>query len=536
VAQLNKSGWRNLIGATDDSSLETKWMAAELFDYAGQYIDAKKILSESGPQAIENLTEALHSRDPRQCIEGAYRHRYKQHSLIAIQWGFTFYRMNEYRQAKEVWDVSREFVEKWLNSKDYPCHGTLSRLLYGMGLVHRQRYEYGEARRMFRESIDHAQLDFQWHMSAKSAKGTLLLEYRIAKCLGLGLGWVCYTEGSLDLAAILINQSRVLLANKNVKMIKAYVDIVQAEVQISEKGDQRSQLDEAIDTLHKAYDLLACHPAYRARTAHELALAHIRLSMLCLGPEKTRQLEKAKELIEEVKKFSKRDPERKKEDERWGANSLIAEARLYRMLGKYQVAKRAAEDALAKSKNDRFARIDALIELGQALMGSASEDQDDGKASEDYRSALDHFEKALTDASENPKSQAVCHLHIARCHLGLHAGNRALEHVEKWRALSPRVTNAFVRRLAKVVDDEVAKFKLPFTINWPVNVSEMPDVGDEEKRLHGWVTEVAESLAGPGKTKDAFKLVKRSGKVISRATFFNWREEAGLSNGKDKSN
>jgi len=85
---------------------------------------------------------------------------------------------------------------------------------------------------------------------------------------------------------------------------------------------------------------------------------------------------------------------------------------------------------------------------------------------------------------------------MARCYLGLHAGKKALEHVEKGRALSTRVTNAFVHCLGKDVEEEVAKLRLPFTINWPTSGSEMPDEGDEETRLRGWFTEVAWNLAG----------------------------------------
>ena len=157
VANLNKSLWQRLIGKTDDSSLETQWMAAELFDYAGQYVEAQEILSACGPNSRENLADALRARYPRRCVEGAYWQSYKQHCLVAIQWGFTFYRRHQYDKAKEIWTLCRDFVEKCLNSQDDPCHGTLSRLYYGIGLIHRQRFEYSEARKMFTESIAPAQ-------------------------------------------------------------------------------------------------------------------------------------------------------------------------------------------------------------------------------------------------------------------------------------------------------------------------------------------------------------------------------------------
>jgi tetratricopeptide (TPR) repeat protein len=532
VASLNKSAWRSLIDKLDDPSVETQWIAAELFDYAGQYPQAKEILSKSGPRSELALAEALRTRDPRRSVERINgRDSYKLACLVAVQWGFTFYRRNDFSEAKKTWDLCRNFVKGCLKSEDYPCHGTLSRLFYAIGLIHRQRYEYGEARKSFRESIDHAYLDAKGHNAADQGHRNELLEYRIAKCLGLGLGWVCYTEGLLDLAATLTNQSKVLLANKNVKMIRAYVDIVQAEVQISEYGDQRSHLDEAIDTLQRAYDTLTSHPAYRARTAHELALAYIRLSTLCVDAEKAQHFENARKLIAEVKEYAKGDQDRK-EDMRWSSNSLVAEARLYRALGNYQDAKQTAEAALNRSKGDRFPHIDVLIELGQALMGCAQEREADEQRREDYRSAVHYFEEALTDAYENPKIQAVCHLHVARCYLRLRDGYMALEHVDKWRALKTRITNAFVHRLAKEVDREVAEFKLPFAINWPRNASEMPDVGDEETRLRGWITEVAMNLAG-GTTDDAIKLIRKFKKQISKATFFAWRKDAGLSHGEN---
>jgi tetratricopeptide (TPR) repeat protein len=532
VAHLNKSAWHSFVGESDESSLETKWMAAELFDYAGQYAYAREILSESGPKSIADLIDALHTRDPRRYVEGSDRHAYKQYSLVAIQWGFTFYRMHQYHKAKEIWDRARDFVETSLTSKDYPCHGTLSRMFYGIGLIHRQRYEYSEARKMFSESIDHARRDAERHESAENAKGTALLEYRIAKCLGLGLGWVCYTSGALDLARPLIDTARMLVANKKVEMIKAYVDVVRAELQISEHGNGLPQLTQAIETLNNAYDIFTCHPAYRARTAHELALANLRLSMLSAEPDKTQYCETARSYIEEVKKYAKGNKDGK-EDKRWNANALIAETRLCRIQGKWQEAKQSAGDALLMSRDDRFARIEVLIELGQAWMGSARENQDGEQSAEDYHLALDYFEKALSEAYENPKTQAVCHLHMARCYLGLRANNKSSWHVEKWRSLRTGVKNAFVYRLGEAVEDELARLKLPFCIECPTVASAMPDVGKEESRFRGWVTEAALNLIGPdGTTDDAIKLIKKNGKPIRKATFFFWRKRAGLTGAK----
>ena len=422
-------------------------------------------------------------------------------------------------------------MERCLNSDNYPCHGTLSRVFYGIGLIYRQRYEYSKARAMFRRSIDHSRQVAQSSKSTGAGKGKALLEYRIAKCLGLGLGWVCYTDGSLDLAATLINEARMLLADKKAAMIKAYVDVVQAQVLVSESGDQLHCLTQAIETLKEAYGIFKCHPAYRARAAYELALTSLRLSALTPEPERDTHCQNARGYINEVIEYAKRNQDRE-EDKRWTANALIAESRLYRALGRFPDAMKSAREVLGRSKDDRFVRIDALIELGQALMGSARDKQDDEQAGKDYRSALGCFEEALIEACENPKGQAVCHLHSARCYLRLRDGHMALEHVDKWRALRARVTNAFVHHLAKEVERELEEFKLPFTISWPRNASEIPDVGDEETRLRGWITEVALNLTG-GTTDNAVKLIKKSKKQISKATFFGWRKSAGLSNGED---
>jgi len=342
---------------------------------------------------------------------------------------------------------------------------------------------------MFRESVDHARQDAEWHKSADGGKGKALLEYRIAKCLGLGLGWVCYTDDSFDLARRLIDLTRMLLADKRAEMIKAYVDVVHAEIEMSEYGDQRPHLTQAIESLKKAYYVFIWHPAYRARTAHQLALASLRLSMLCTTADKTQHLSDAQIYIEEVKKYGEENGDR-----RWLANALIAESRLCRLQRKYAAAQRIAGLALDKSEDDRFARIDALIELGEALISSARQKEHDKRVSKDYLLALDYLKKALTESCENPKMHAVCHLHLARCYLGLRARNAALEHVAKWRDLSPRVKNAFVRHLGKEVEDELARFKLTFRVEWPTAPPKMPDVAKEEPWLRGWVTEVTRDL------------------------------------------
>jgi hypothetical protein len=492
VDTLNHFHWQTLIEKAGDCSIETKWMAAELFDYAGQYVDANEVLGKSGLGSAAVLAEALYASGRRKSVQVVGRHTCKQHSLLAVQWGFTFYRRHEYGKAKEIWHLARRFVEERLKADDYPCHGTLSRVFYGLGLVHRQLHEYIEARRMFRESVDHARQDAEWHKSADGGKGKALLEYRIAKCLGLGLGWVCYTDGSFDLARRLVNLARMLLVAKKAAMIKAYVDVVQAEIEMSEYGDQLPYLAQAIARLKKAYYVFTCHPAYRARTAHQLALASLRLSTLCPKPDKGQHLSEAKSYIEEVKKYGEGH-----RDRRWLANALIAESRLCRVLQKYEAAQRIAGLVLDQSEDDRFARIDALIELGQALIGSARERKDYAEAAKDYILALGYVEKAVTESCENPKIHAVCNLHLARCYLGLHLRSAAVNHVEKWRALSPRVKNAFVRRLGKEVGDELARYKPTLDVEWPTAPSKTPDVAKEEGWVRGWVTEVARNLTPP---------------------------------------
>ena len=104
VKLLNAAEWRNLDRMTHTDALETQWIAAELFDYAGRYADAVKILIDSGPRSTNTLTEILRSRDPRASVE-ADRHAYKQHCLIAIQWAFTFYRRHDYSEALKRWNL-----------------------------------------------------------------------------------------------------------------------------------------------------------------------------------------------------------------------------------------------------------------------------------------------------------------------------------------------------------------------------------------------------------------------------------------------
>jgi tetratricopeptide (TPR) repeat protein len=311
---------------------------------------------------------------------------------------------------------------------------------------------------------------------------------------------------------------------------------VQACLQISEYGDQPPHLTEAIMTLERAHKAFKHHPAYKARTAHELALASIRMSTLCRGEEeKALHHNKARDYVEEVKRYAGRGGE-KDNDSRWHANALIAESRLCRIQERYEDAQKIARNALEKSqsKDDRFTRIDARLELGQALVSCARQKQDhEQDGGEDYREAVDQFQNALADSYENPKIEAVCHLHLARCYLGLHDSNTACGHVEKWRALSPRVKNAFVQRLGKDLEKEVARLKLPFTVEWPTTASHMLDVAKEETRFRGWVTDAALSLAPHGTTDEAFKLIVKSGKSIGKATFFLWRKKAGLSKGKE---
>src|SRR5207249_6339238 len=268
---------QKLLQGTDDLlSLKIKCLASEVWDYFGDYAEARKAIGTDGSDSVDAIRQASRPRTARDYT------LLKQRIWAAIHWGYVSYRAYEYDKAKSIFEQCRNTLREHVATESDPCLFTWSRVWYSLGLVHRQSYEYSEAKRAFVKSIDYAWRELQRRFTRRDLQGyaeaRALTEYCVAKCLALGLGWVYYTESALEISEPLVLSAKVLLAGINDRIIKAYVDVIHGGIQRSAHADNRARLEEAISLLRGCYATFSQskdhngHDAYKIRAANELAL------------------------------------------------------------------------------------------------------------------------------------------------------------------------------------------------------------------------------------------------------------------------
>jgi len=479
--------WERIELAGDElARLKICGMAAEIYDYVGDYDSARVQVDEDGRES----EKILRNYSPQQEND---RILLKQRVWILIHWASTFYRTHQYRKARQLLMLCDEALHSKIISDNDPCFWTQSRIYYSLGLVQRQVYDYKSARHWFTKSIELAAQSFAQRTEVLTSTHPLyqrnkkLTSFYIAKSLALGLAWTYYTEGALELASSLVNTSRHLMADSGEVVIRSYIEILSASILASQGKRQ-----EAIKIFESAYSTLEehGHAAYRIRAAHELAVAYVHEYV---REPTSENLTFAQRYINEVKRSS---------DVRWECNALITESRLLRAMGEFQAAEESAMKALELGGKQRFIRIDAHIACGEARLELNRIDE-----------ACQDFTIAQGEGLDNRKVQAVCHLHLARAYARKGDQNRALHHHEEATRNVAHVDNAFVQSLAKTVDRLIERddFYIPFS-------SQKLQPWLWEKRLHGFLADWAKHRAGI--EGEPWKLLG-----ISKQTFYNWKLE-----------
>jgi tetratricopeptide (TPR) repeat protein len=504
LSQITTLDWDTLDSTTDMVTLlGIKCAAAEVLDYFGRYQDALAIILPHG-QECEHLLNAMADGRKEPPIDGDGRRLLKQQVWVGIHWAYTFYRSNNNTRALSILRDCRATISRHVSDDNNPCLFTHSRICYGIGLVYRQNYRYSEAKDEFTAAMAFAS-------RALVARGPTSTSQRphfiTAKCLALGLGWICYNEGRLELAEPLLITARTLLTATPERLINAYVDVVHACIQRAAHGDTVASLSETVAILVRSYTVFERdkHDAYKVRAANELALAQIQLAVAYddNSPLREEALEKATRYAREVEAFATRE-----DNARWHCNALIIWSRIHRHVGRTAEARQAAQSALDKAAGDRFSGIDAWIALGEAHLRL-----------KEYSDAIRCFTEALEAGGDNPKVRAVCYLHMANTYLLDNKVRDAKKYFNNWLIVKGLVVNAFVRSLGQKVESKIREgaqdFFLPFS-------DPSLDVDICEKLFHGWFVRWArEHSSGDGKDATAEKLRKTVGCVT------NWiKEEA----------
>jgi tetratricopeptide (TPR) repeat protein len=493
--------WSKIRDADELTRLKIYGMCAEIYDYAGQYENAREVIEADGRRSETMLRNGSPKWEDERLL-------LKQRVWVVIHWASTFYRAHHYGRARQLFLLCKDTLENTVRTDKDPCSWTLARIYYSLGLVQRQVYDYSSARDWFGKSIKEAWQSFE-RMTLILATGDpiyqrtrRLTDFYISKSLALGLAWTYYTEGKLELAASLVVTARLLLASTNEVVIRSFIEVVWASI-LAAQGNR----PQAISVLKEAYKMLKKHDAYRIRTANELAVAYIHEYSRLGRPEDQTE---AQAYIKEVKDFATSHS-----DIRWECNALIAESRLMRALGEYRAAEELATKALDVGGEQRFVRIDARIARGEARFELKNFDE-----------ACEDFSRAQADSIDNRKVQAVCQLHLCRVYIEKGDHRRALWHRDEAARNLEHVDNKFVRDLdqniASMIEEKTGD-------DYRIRFSESKlDPRRLEKELHGFLARWAKHQADAN--TEPWKLLG-----VSKQTFYTWRSE-GESNGEGKKN
>jgi hypothetical protein len=457
AVEANHEHWRAL--PTVDA-LRGLYVAAEVFDYFGDYPRAAELLSAAGRVGVEAFPTS-----PREAWK-ADDERLKREIWVAIAQATVLYRLERYSDARVIFDRCNDL----LGAPSAPLLlGTRARLSHSQGQVWRQLHKYAEARKAFGDATHYARLRFKHKTDFAEQQALddppfgrnppplvfddqrLLCHWTIGKCLALGLGWIDYTVGQLSSASVLLSAGYALLRATGDVVHRAYATLLIGAVARARAGDDKVRLKEAIDILRDGSNVLREHPRFTLRASYELALAYYRV------PEYRRDAEKEIRFLKE--RFASSPTTR---SARWLSSVLVIESRMMRLLNKHATARKLAEDAvkLAAQANDADAQhgdilAEAQITLGEAMLDQASALGAGTEATGLRQQAIDRFSRAAAMGRDNAKIAAICQLHLARAHGHLGDLRDAQTARETADASLRLVEHGFAHSLAESVDRDL---------------------------------------------------------------------------------
>lgn len=474
-------------------SLELRCLAAEIFDYAGKYRHAADVIGQSGDQALDYLSSAPN------LAQEENRLFYRQQVWTAIHLGYVQYRDGDFEKANVTFAICEKAVAV-LISLGYPCSGTMARLKYSQGLIHRERFEYASAKQCFTLCVKYSSAYLDGVLSAGSSQ-SVVAEFQIAKALALGLAWVHCAEGNLHLAIPLLLAAKTTLArNRHAELIHAYVDVIYCSV-IRLGSNDPQILNEAIKTLERSYAIFRRrhHESYGYRAAQELALAYMQQCRTVRDRERTKDSqEKARSYVAQLS-F---DPRMRTQAIRY-----LLESRIERDSNNPHRAKDYAQQALEVAQRagiyGKAITVDAFLALGEADLQLG-----------DPEKALGHFLEAFQLGFKNPAIAGRTLLFMAMAHAKAGRVRETLESWSQWQAIRPQIESAAVLDLEIRAEKELEPIARDFVLRLSDKDLNKDTIFDVKDFLMRWAKSKSET------NKQAATLLG-----ITTQTLYNWEKQ-----------
>jgi len=476
---------------------KAKEMLADVYDYWGQFEEARNIVGREGRALYEELQRVVgpKSLEDRKLLAEKVR--------FVLTYAQALYRQYQYNDAKTIILQCQKFVnEKIRDSNELPCFGTLALANYNLGRSCRNLNQLDEAQTAFERSIDLYWQRAQYKQSRfemdgrndKKLRGALdFTNYKVAKSLALGLGWINYTKGYYHVALEQnIRPARVMLAFTKDNLNKARLDLLEGAIRRATTLEDKAALTETETLLERSFKVFKHeykHPYYAATAGYELVELHLSKG----------DVENAKAYLEEVRRSGEDSKNAKIECFYW-----ILRSRLELKQKCFKEAESSADTAvkLAEEKNEVICWIDALIARARARLKS-------GLTKESRKD----FEIALGLAgSKNPKTQAVCHLGLASAYLEETEGRKAYERLNDWLEIKDKVEHARLQEFGKEMEGKISEirsqcFYLDPTLNYRKNL-----------------TKLQKMLCNQARFREGVKSDEQVAKVIgvARQTLYDW--------------
>jgi tetratricopeptide (TPR) repeat protein len=511
-------GWdpRTIVANEPDrlKQLRFSCMIADVLDYGGLYSLAEHSIRMVGRKAKKELSNVRTSGD---ISDPDYL---KQLCWALLMWGMSFYRhqnpqqpqantddvpqvtavteSSDFDEAMKLFRRARDIAQMIHESREASCIGTLGRAWYCIGLVERQRHDYRAARKAFKHSIELAGKGIDLRYSKGGS--TVSFEYHMARCCGLGIGWIAYNDGQVTEAMGQLVVAQQFMRSKKARFISAYIDLVQASVIVSE-ATNRDRIDEAIALLQRSCSTFdpehgLRHVPYTFRVMNALARAYLRRALVGPPSEREQQFMEAERYLNRIEKDAK-----PKQETNMYCAALITRARIKRERGDFAGALALAVNAKDLGGESKFTRIDACIGKGEAAFGLGN-----------FQAALDEFQEALDVGGGSRKVVAVCHLHLSRAYLASNQPLSALTHFNLWQASEDGFDNVFLADLAAKVRRSLSNVFPDFKIS----KNDVRTSTEHLNSLRSWLAETAVAL----ENGDEDRASRRLG--INKATLKGW--------------
>jgi tetratricopeptide (TPR) repeat protein len=461
--------------------------SSEIFYYFARVSDARDVIAQEGAKVLAEMPTWIKPATEKE------RALLKAKLWAVVHYTQVQYRTRLYTEARDNAEACMRTVQHLLVDVDHPMYGTRSRLCFVLGQTYRQLQQYTRSRACFLDALDFSYNRLAFKKITLDAKRfqqeQLAISRGIALASALGIGWLDLVSGRLQQARPLIALGRSLLFPTNDWVNKAYVDLLYGSLQRLMAGYDSEKLQAAMTILQHPYEAFARHLPYRARAAHQLALA-----LFYSG-----EYEKAMYYVDQVRTISDGIG-----DAWWYCNALITQSRIERKTHKLEEAIRSAETALNKAREAKelLAEVDALIASGEAHLEL-----------EEYKVAKELFATARARGAENAQVRAVCHLHLASTFLRENNLRDAEEHLNCWSQLKDQIENAVVQAQGNRVETEfkirMNDFVVPRAephLNFEVHV----------KRLREFLIDEARRRCG----RNTENVAKELG--VTRQTLYNW--------------